>query len=1065
MTDMEKFLSSKQIGHAIKVYCRSIAEVYATGQATEHSYRRALMELLDAVATNSVGSVTIVNEPARVAAGAPDLAIVQSKVTIGHIECKTLGSDLEKASHTSQLKRYRDGLPNLMLATPLNFKWYVRGQLQKDVRLGGMTAVGDIEIDPAAKRPLARLLIQFLAQSVPVVDSSYELARQLAMKARLLKEAVERILGNGNQSDAMRQLLESYRRVLIANLSRQAFADMQAQTATYGLFAARCLQDNGQPFTRQTATFIPTTPFLQEVMYTTVGPKVDPRVSWIVDDIALLLERADMAKILHNFGSRTEQQDPIIHFYEDFLAAYDPELREQRGVYYTPRPVVTYIVRCVDQILQQHFDLPDGLATQIDDDNEVVILDPAAGTGTFLREAILLIRQTVHNRGLGGAWPEYVQRHLLPRLHGFELLIAPYVIGHLKIALELGDGDQSDRLSAGERLNMFLTNTLEPARESSDHGPLFFAHEIAKEAASANRVKMDTPVMVVIGNPPYSGHSANKGEWIRNLLRGKDGLSVTGSYFHVNGEKLNERNPKWLNDDYVKFIRFAQWRIERTGQGVIGFVTNHAYLDNPTFRGMRHSLLETFDEIYVLDLHGNARKKERSPDGSRDDNVFDIQQGIAVGLFIKYPDRRHPTAKLYHCDLWGSRHHKYSWLSNATFQQTQWQQITPQPPFYLFVPQSESRWHEYEQGWRLTDIFRQYSAGIVTARDSFTIRFTAKDIRRIVRDFTRLDVEEARRKYRLRKDVRDWKVHLAQKDVTDHPDPDQHVTPILYRPFDTRYTYYTGRTRGFHCMPRPAIMRSMANRPNRALISVRQVAEGVFNHVFAADELVDFRATFSSKGGAYVMPLHVAVPWDRNDQEVNLHREFMAALSEKTGLTFLEQENSGEIGPADAFHYIYAILHSPEYRRRYADLLKMDFPRIPVTSSAELFWRMVSLGNRLASLHLMEAVGSELPRFPCTGSNLVAHVPRHEPTLLGTPVNRVWINGQQYFEGITPETWDCVIAGYRPAQLWLKSRKNRTLSFDDIQHYQRLCAALAETNRIMTEIDPAISAHGGWPIR
>ena len=441
--------------------------------------------------------------------------------------------------------------------------------------------------------------------------------------------------------------MKAYRDVLIGDLTPIDFADMQAQTAAYGLFAARCRHQPGSgPFTRQSAIFAETTPLLRDVFGRIAGPGIDSRIAWVVDDLARLLDRADMSAILAAFGSRTVEQDPVVHFYEDFLAAYDPELREMRGVYYTPEPVVSYIVRSVDLLLRERFGLVNGLAdtekSTVDlpggeqkESPRVLILDPSAGTGTFLREVISTIRATIENKGLAGAWPDYVRHHLLPRLFGFELLMAPYAICHLNLALEITGAETGAAMPYEERLNVFLTNSLEEPHETSTGQLLLLAHALAQESASADAVKRDKPVMVVLGNPPYSGHSANTGQWIRDLLRGKDGIETTGSYFQVDGGPLRERNPKWLNDDYVKFIRYAQRRIERTGEGVLAFVTNHSYLDNPTFRGMRQSLMDTFDEIYLLDLHGNSKKKERAPDGGEDENVFDIQQGVAIGLFVK----------------------------------------------------------------------------------------------------------------------------------------------------------------------------------------------------------------------------------------------------------------------------------------------------------------------------------------------------------------------------------------------------------------------------------------------
>ena len=659
---------------ALRAYRREVEQVHATGQATEHSYRPAFKSLIETLGGDGVRAL---NEPAHVACGAPDFIVTRSDVPIGHIECKDIGVNLARVEIDAQLKRYRKGLPNLILTDYLEFRWYVEGELRETARLGRIDAQGNIAVDRAGSEKGQALLGAFFEADPPSINSPRELAERMAAKARLLRDGIERILERGDQAGSLRELLEGYRNVLIAGLSTEEFADLQAQTAAYGLFAARCLHDSqAETFTRRSAVFTDTTPFLRDLFGRIAGPGIDLRLAWIVDDLALLLERADMAAILADFGRRTRREDPVVHFYEDFLTAYDPELREMRGVYYTPEPVVSYIVRSLDRLLRARFDLADGLADTATvaletpeggrtSSPRVLILDPAAGTGTFLRETVATIRRTIEEKGLIGAWPDYVREHLLERLFGFELLMAPYAICHLKLAFEIGGADAGFRMPDGQRLGIFLTNTLEEAHERTS-APLF-ASEILREAASADAVKREKPVMVVLGNPPYSGHSANKGAWIRALLRG-DGAGASGSYFHIDRQSIGERNTKWLHDDYVKFIRFAQWRIERTGGGILGFVTNHAYLDNPTFRGMRRSLMETFDEIYLLDLHGNSKKREKTPDGGKDENVFDIQQGVAVGLFVKRGNVSETSAQVFHSDLWGAREAgpdggKYGWLS------------------------------------------------------------------------------------------------------------------------------------------------------------------------------------------------------------------------------------------------------------------------------------------------------------------------------------------------------------------------------------------------------------------
>ncbi len=1072
-------MTDRDAAGALRDYRRELERTRATGQATEHSYRPALQTLAQELGGAGVHAL---NEPSHVACGAPDFIVERRGVPVGHIECKDVGTDLNRVECSKQLKRYRAALPNLILTDYLRFRWYADGELRETARLGRFDRRGRVAVNREGLGQVTGLFQAFFTADAPSIGQSRELAERMAAKARLLRDGVERILRGEGRSGPLRDLLAAYRDVLIARLSADQFADLQAQTAAYGLFAARCLHDpkNG-PFTRRSAVFAETTPFLREVFGHIAGPGVDSRLAWIVDDLARLLDRADMAEILADFGRRTRREDPVVHFYEDFLAAYDPKLREVRGVYYTPEPVVSYIVRSVDRILRASFGLGDGLADtatiagrdpegQSKASPRVLILDPAAGTGTFLRETVATVRATIEGKGLGGAWPDYVRDHLLPRLFGFELLMAPYAICHLKLALEIGGTDAGFRMPDGQRLGVFLTNALEEAHEGT--AGALFAHEIAREAAGADAVKREKPVMVVLGNPPYSGHSANKGAWIADLLRGRNDADGSSGYFEVDGEPLGERNPKWLNDDYVKFIRFAQWRIESTGEGVLGFVTNHGYLDNPTFRGMRQSLMEAFDEIHLLDLHGNAKRKERAPDGGRDENVFDIQQGVVIGLFVKRGGADGKPARVFHADLWGEREAgpdggKYGWLSANDVETTSWTELAPMPPLYLFAPRDEALKAEYEDNWKLPEIFPVNSVGVVTARDKLAIQWTADDMRRVVEDFASRDPEDARAFYRLGRDARDWKVEDAQRDVRGIPGGQWNPVPILYRPFDTRFTCYTGRSRGFICMPRPNVMRHMLAGPNLGLSTTRstEIADG-WEHVFASSHLIQHH-TVSLKEVNYLFPLYTyATDCFGKTRAANLDPGFVESMRAALGLDFIP-DGAGDLeavfGPEDVFHYVYAVLHSPEYRRRYADFLKSDFPRAPLTGDRALFAELVGLGRRLAALHLMEAEGEDAPAFPGAGDNRVDKV-RYAPPSGGVP-GRVWINGGQYFEGVSPDVWAFAVGGYRPAEKWLKDRKGRLLSFDDVARYRRICAALAETPRIMARIDQAIDARGGWPLR
>ena len=1043
----------KQPAQAFRAYRKRVSALVATGKATEHSFRSSLEELIRVLGDHEI---EVINEPTQIAVGAPDLEITRSDVPIGYIECKEVNAALERVAVSDQLTRYREGLPNLILTNYREFRWYVKGELRDIADSSKGTEVLD-------------LFESFVHANVPTVTSANTLAKLLAVKARLLRKNILRVLADEPADGILTMFLAHYREFLITNLPEGAFADLKAQTAAYGMFASRCLWRSNGAFTKYQAIDKAPTPFLKNVLTKIVSATASPKITWIIDDLADLLNRTDIEQVVADFGQRSRGEDPVVHFYEDFLAAYDRRLKVERGVFYTPKPVVQYIVRSIDTILRDKFGLSEGMATQQEDGQELAILDPAAGTGTFLIETIKRIRDTVTERGWGGFWPEYVKQQLVPRLYGFEILMAPYVICHLNVALSLTqDRDEIDTHRSPAQLpnlNILLTNTLEPAQERTT-GPLWVGSEMAKESRRADEVKTDKPVMVVMGNPPYAGHSANNGEWINNLMRGVGSPNRKGSYFHVAGTKLQERNPKWVNDDYVKFIRFAQWRIERTGRGVTGYVTNHTFLDNPTFRAMRYALLESFDEIYILDLHGNTRREVQPPNGLKDDNVFDIQQGVCVSFFVKYAEPRNPIAKVFRADLWGTRDQKNAWLAQNGIESTDWKEVSLQEPYYFFAHVNDKHRLEYKAGWRLTDIFLVKSAGIVTARDRVTIQWTEDDIKKTVREFASVGAEEARNAWRLQPDSKAWQVALAQADIRKHQSHQRHFIPIQYRAFDRRYTYYTGQARGFLCRPRHKVMRHMIAGENLGLVSCRQrtSTEGLWNLCAVTRDVIE--GCFISNSTREINSLFPLYLYENATPRIpNLNRAFVDLASDRLGLEFIE-DGAGDLestfGPEDILSYIYALLNSQEYCRRFTPYLRYNFPRVPVTKSVALFRDLVAVGQRYVSLHLMEfdaleAFRERMPAYPTPGTNTIEKV-RYEN-------GRVWINGAQYFEGVDPETWDGRLGKYKPAQKWLKDRQGRALTMGDIQHYQRICATLAESHELVRSIDDTIESHGGWPLQ
>ena len=1041
------------MNNSIIQYLDQIQTNLNTGISKEHTHRPALVNLLKTL----YPALNAVNEPKRIECGSPDLVILDKQaVPLGYIEAKDIGVLLDKALKTEQLKRYLESLHNLIVTDYLEFRWFVEGEYRPEMTVCLAEVNKACVLTPLPGAAFEQLLDTFIHTQVITLRSPEDLAARMAKIARLIRDSILKAYAQ-EKAGALHDQLTSFRKVLMDGLTVEQFADMYAQTVCYGLFAAKC-SALGQPFSRiHAGHYVPkTNPFLRNLFSQIVGVELDERLVWVVDHLVMVLNHADIAAILADFGKRTRQEDPVVHFYETFLQHYDPNMREMRGVYYTPEPVVSYIVRSVDLLLKQDFKLRNGLAdsSRLESGlHKVQILDPAVGTGTFLYTVFQRIFAKFRkNKGM---WSSYVTEHLLPRVHGFELLMAPYTVAHMKLGLQLQE--MGYEFDSEERLRIFLTNSLEDAFEKGSMPTLPFASWLVNEGQDASSVKQDSPVMVIVGNPPYSGHSANTGEWIVNLLKGIDDKGKVANYFQVDGQPLKERNPKWLNDDYVKFIRFAQWRINKTGYGVLGFVTNHGYLDNPTFRGMRQALMQDFDEIYILDLHGNSKKKEKCPDGSVDKNVFDIQQGVAIGIFVKHKSKQ--PVKVFHAELWGEREGKYAWLEGQDVKTTDWEELKPQSPFYLFIPQDITLLSEYEQYWKITDIMQVNSAGIVTARDNLTIHESPQSVMETVKDFVSLESEQARKKYQLGKDALDWKVYSAQEDIKNQEIDDSRIASILYRPFDKRYTYYTGKSQGFICRPRREVMQHMLAKENLALISARSNKSQNPDHFFCSSYIMETKCGESTTQSC-LFPLYI-YPTEKDEflngngkklkRKPNFAPNFIKDLENRLNLQFIYDgtgDQTKTIGPEDIFHYMYAIFHSPTYRQRYAEFLKIDFPRLPLTSDKTLFKQLAKLGKQLVAIHLMEADIDSDSSYPIEGDNLVDKVTYKN--------EKIYINKTQYFANVKENVWQFHIGGYQVCQKWLKDRKGRELNFDDCEHYLYILAALEQTIDLMAKIDATI---------
>ncbi len=1100
-------------------YIKGLQTNLSLGNATEHTHRPVLKTMLESVGDR----VTATNEPKRVECGAPDFVItkaVQNQFIVGYVEAKDVGHDLEQIERDSrranpsttngrQFKRYRESLPNLLLTNYTEFRWYVDGEPRMNACLATLKSDGRLSRNPAEFSKFNELLWEFLNRTPERIASPENLAQRMARLTHMIRSVIEEGFRLGQVSKDVKDLYDATKSVLVPDLAEEDFADMFAQTVAYGLFAARVNHD-GSRFRRQDAAHLipPTNPLLRNLFSVVSGPALDdePFVSF-VDDLTQLLGSADMEAILSAFGKREARQDPILHFYEPFLAAYDPSLREQRGVYYTPEPVVSYIVRSVDWLLRERFNCPAGLADHemtnyeyVDDEgnktpkqsHRVLVLDPACGTGTFLYAVIDHIREYYRSSGNAGMWNGYVKEHLLKRLFGFELLMAPYAMSHLKLGMQLAAldlpaesrPDWSYEFDSIERLGVYLTNSLEKAESQAMtlYGPL---RALTEEANAAAEVKRDLPIMVVLGNPPYSGHSANMSEWITDLVdEYKRGLP----------DLMRPGQAKWLQDDYVKFMRFAQWRIDKTGAGILGFVTNHGFLDNPTFRGMRMSLMKTFDEIYLLDLHGNAKKKERTPNSGVDQNVFDIQQGVAISLFIRRKDTSSLLARVFHADLWGERETesgggKYGWLATNTIESTQWAELAPKSPGFLFTPRDESLLGKYESGWSVSEIFSQNgrpAPGIVTTHDQFAISWTSGQAASKVERFLSTSSEdEARTIWRLCSQDQ-WQYDRAKRALEDGSFRN-HIRQILYRPFDIRYTILD---KNVAVHRRERVMRHMLAGDNLGLSTTRSIEiQAGFEHVFVSKHITQHH-TVSLKEVNYLFPLYIYPSeqevisglYQADDRRPNLAPAYVQDLEHRLCLSFIEEgrgDLSENFGPEDVFHYIYAVFHSPTYRQRYDQFLRADFPRVPCIDDIELFRALVGLGRQLTQLHLMESpalnqtgigfpvpgdyvVESGHPKYVSPGSSLPGQkAPLEEGRAYISKDNSRSGKRGQYFEGISPEVWEFRIGGYQPMEKWLKDRKGRALSFDDLDHYRRMGFALAETGRLMEEIDAAIEDAGG----
>lgn len=1040
----------------IQEYIDSLNQRYKLGNATEHTFRGDLQTLIESL----VPSIRATNEPKRQSCGAPDYILTKKDIPIGFIEAKDIGdkdlAGLKKTGNKEQFDRYKASLNNLFFTDYLDFHLYIDGQFVTKIAIAEITDKGIIAL-PQNFATFETLIKDFCSHIGQTIKSSKKLAEMMAGKARLLSDIIEKALttDEANKEDStLKDQMNAFKNILIHDITAKGFADVYAQTIAYGMFAARLHDATLPTFSRQEAAeLIPkSNPFLRKLFGYIAGPDIDDRIKWVVDSLVEIFLACNVEEILKNYGKTTKMEDPIIHFYETFLSEYDSKLRKSRGVWYTPAPVVNFIVRAVDDILKTEFELPQGLAdnsktkikinlqatdkrytnnvrTVEEEVHRVQILDPATGTGTFLAEVVKSIHK--HFEGQQGIWSKYVETHLLPRLNGFELLMASYAMAHLQLDLLLTETGYKP--TTNQRFRVYLTNSLEESHP--DTGTLF-ANWLSTEANEANRIKRDTPVMCVIGNPPYAVSSSNKGEWIQNLISDykKD----------LNEKKIN------LDDDYIKFIRYGQHFIDKNGSGVLAYISNNSFIDGITHRQMRKNLLLSFDKVYIIDLHGSAKKNETALDGSKDENVFDIQQGVSINIFVKTGTKsKNELGEVLHFELFGDRETKYSTLNGSTIGKMNFKKLPCEPPYYFFVPKQLSD-KKYDRWFSLNELFLNVNNGIKTDRDSLFIGEKTSDIENRFKillsgELTQSFIDE----YRV-VDSGSFKITERIKSKKYNPN---FIKKILYRPFDIRSIYYDPQI-----VSRPAqkVMQHML-KENIALLCCRQQSTFNFQHILVSNILTEVcTVSLQTKETTYTFPLYLYPETNgqqtidqSNERKPNLNTEIVNQIAKNLGLTFtIEKESTkGTFSPIDLLDYIYAVLHSPTYREKYKEFLKIDFPRIPYPKDVETFWQLVALGAELRQIHLLESpiVEKYITQYPIDGDNVVTK-PKYEN-------GKVFINDTQYFDNVPEVAWTFFIGGYQPAQKWLKDRKERALEFDDILHYQKIIVALTQTENIMTKIN------------
>lgn len=1019
----------------LKEYLESIKDL--TLEKNELTHRPSLYNLLDKLKNHFNKEYKIEHEPKREQKSQPDFRISFQGLSIGYIENKRAWTDLREQLEKPQILKYLELNPNLMLTDYLNFMWVGKDEnnapfTKKEISVASPDELSKpLKPKPQTERDLIELFKSFFNYEAVPITNAKDFATHLSPCTRCLKDA----LIQNQEKTQVSSIFNNFKAYLYEELSFEDFSDALAQTLTYSLFLAKLNHPFEKIDLNNVRSSIPKNFAVIREMADFLK-KLDEikEIQWLLNEILSLINHVDMGSIIKDLN---DDKDPYLHFYETFLSAYDPKLRESKGVYYTPDSVVEFIINALDSLLKTHFkDAPLGLKSALDNEN-IKLLDFATGTGTFLLEAFRKALETRKTSDGGTSTKEDKYQNLLKQFYGFEYLIAPYAIAHLNLSQAFKE-EFKKPLKEDDALKIILTNTLiQPSEIAAYRGlqPIF-----ETELKSAQKIKKDENILIITGNPPYSGASSNEGlfEWevkatygiepefqtietkknvkltdeIQTLLKNLQKQKESGGQnalkelkkLHSKYKLQNEKNPKWLLDDYVKFMRFAQNKIESLGHGLFGFISNNAFLDNPTFRGLRRSLLECYDELYILNLHGNARKKEETPQGTQDENVFNIMQGVSINLFVKNPQV--VRQKIHYYDVYGQRAEKYAFLAQHDINSIEWLELTPREPFYSLLPLKTPLLDEYEQGFSVKDMFQISSVGIVTGRDRIFIANNTESLKEQVLKYCNEFNEQC-------------------------------IKDIHYRPFDIRKVYYDtkklerARENTFkHMLPPPPPTNPKTpnqTRKNVALITSRRFCQSQKSGVgFVSNKISDLRTWTcpGMEGGDYVNPLY----YNPNYTE-NFTPEFRS---------FIDKHYNHSFEPLEVLGYIYALLYSPNYRKRYADFLKADYPKILFTKNKDLFRALSLLGIELIGLHVLnkESLNYSFEKLKDATIGQSGYIEAHERNpIISKPSHneqRLYINYSAYFSGVSQEIYDYRIGGYCVLDKYLKSHKNEPCDFDHV---------------------------------